>query len=421
MDEVVNRNPSPKRRRVQDENMQPPGMGNKEVEQNAGIAAADVKKADLPAGLTEDQRLRIERNRMLALQRKQQRQVVEPTASPQAPSPTVAATPLVAAQLAGSHPIAQPTPRPADVHSAVPHERASPQTDEQMAAQPPAPAIQPDLSIMVAEVMDELGEAGNQDSTTSSSSDDSDSSSDDGSSSSDSSSEDSSSTSSSSSEEAEVSCPPGVKAAPTSSLTDEQRERIERNRQAAMERKRRLQEAPATPRPIPAKTAATPVKELEYTPAEERDGKQKLVAQLLCRWWYVLPEWPPKGFDYEKELARRLLRCVPIEQWDTEPELDSAGLRKVYALSQFPGRYRNSAGMLLDLRPVEGRPSYDRFITKSVPELYRLLLVAYRNQLMDAKAQGNLGPTHKAHVEELQKRISEVRGKAMFAMTFIKK
>merc|ERR1712194_494526 len=27
---------------------------------------------------------------------------------------------------------------------------------------------------------------------------------------------------------------------------------------------------------------------------EERNAKQTLVAQVLCRWWYVLPHWPPE-------------------------------------------------------------------------------------------------------------------------------
>ncbi|CAJ1384841.1 unnamed protein product [Effrenium voratum] len=116
-------------------------------------------------------------------------------------------------------------------------------------------------------------------------------------------------------------------------------------------------------------------------PKKERNAKQKLVATLLCRWWYVLPDWPPRSFDYDAALARRGYRQVPVEVFESEPEGE---LRKCFPLSGgYRGLFRDEQGLLIDVRPVEGRPSYDQLMLRSTPELHQLVVLAYTRQLED--------------------------------------
>ena len=30
--------------------------------------------------------------------------------------------------------------------------------------------------------------------------------------------------------------------------------------------------------------------------------KKDIINDLLCRWWYILPEWPPTNYNYDKAL-----------------------------------------------------------------------------------------------------------------------
>lgn len=117
---------------------------------------------------------------------------------------------------------------------------------------------------------------------------------------------------------------------------------------------------------------------------KDRTSKEQLVADLLCRWWYVLPDWPPTDEAYyQAELARRSLRKVTIEEWEWLPEVDEKGRRKVYELSQYRGMFRNSDGDLINTRPQETCPCFANFMKKDVTELYDLLVLAYENQLKD--------------------------------------
>mmetsp|Transcript_3318 Transcript_3318/g.9408 ORF Transcript_3318/g.9408 Transcript_3318/m.9408 type:complete len:272 (-) Transcript_3318:215-1030(-) len=119
---------------------------------------------------------------------------------------------------------------------------------------------------------------------------------------------------------------------------------------------------------------------------KDRSPKEALVADLLCRWWYVFPDWPPSEEEYyQAELQKRSLRKVSMEEWEWLPELDEKGRRKVYELSQYRGMFRNSAGELIDVRPHETCPCYANFMKKDVKELWELLVVAYQKQLEDLK------------------------------------
>jgi hypothetical protein len=113
----------------------------------------------------------------------------------------------------------------------------------------------------------------------------------------------------------------------------------------------------------------------------DRAPKEKLVADLLCRWWYVLPEWPPANFDYASELDKNNLRVVGLDHWEEEPDQDSKGRVKCYAISQYRGLFRDAFQKLHDLRPLEGKPCFTELAKKSEKELSSLLVQAVSKQL----------------------------------------
>lgn len=140
---------------------------------------------------------------------------------------------------------------------------------------------------------------------------------------------------------------------------------------------------------------------------KDRSSKEQVVADLLCRWWYVLPDWPPNDEDfYQAELARQSLRKVSIAEWEWVPETDSNGRRKVYELKQFRGLFRNSTGDLIDLRPKETCPCFANFMKKDVAELYEMLVVAFENQMKDLK---NSKYNETQLEQELKVRLTKVR------------
>eukprot|EP00438_Fugacium_kawagutii_P027034 Skav201245 [mRNA] locus=scaffold3106:68129:81563:- [translate_table: standard] len=103
------------------------------------------------------------------------------------------------------------------------------------------------------------------------------------------------------------------------------------------------------------------------------------------RWWYVLPDWPPKDFDYAAALAARGYRAVPVSEFeeaaDLEGELRTVGShhKKVFALPNgYEGLYRDEQGSLIDATPASlTNGGKDR----SNAELHELLLLAYTRQL----------------------------------------
>lgn len=210
-------------------------------------------------------------------------------------------------------------------------------------------------------------------------------------------------------------------------LDPKQLERIEENRRKALERRMKKK----APEAATEEKAIEDVKEQvddgwklppgvpEPKPVEERDARHTLVAQLLCRWWFALPPWPPENYDFDSELLKRRFRRIPINVFDQHPEFDEQGFRKAYELEQFKGCFRTSDGLLLDLRPIEGRPSYDQFMLKSTPELYRLLIKALDCQLMELFAETQkkgASQDHEVYLKDLRKQAAKVRQKATFFM-----
>jgi hypothetical protein len=209
-------------------------------------------------------------------------------------------------------------------------------------------------------------------------------------------------------------------------LSEEQIRRMEENRSAAMARKKRqVAEESAAVEPESSQSKASKEDaDDEMPPAKVRDAKEVIVAKLLCRWWFALPVWPPENFDYEAELTKRRCRRVSVAAFGDEPEFDERGFCKVYELSTLPGIFRTVDGKMLDLRPVEGKPSYNEMMRKSKQELYRLLIKAYDAQLMELFALTNSRGASKESDEFLaavRKEASEVRQKASFYLMFSKK
>ncbi|GBE59853.1 hypothetical protein, conserved [Babesia ovata] len=115
--------------------------------------------------------------------------------------------------------------------------------------------------------------------------------------------------------------------------------------------------------------------------SKNRTDKDVLVAKLLCRWWYVLPDWPPKDYNYHEQLQKNMLKCYPVKEFEDRENVDSNGYRKCYQLSAFPGVFRDFKGVAYDLRPLEGKPCYNNMIQKSEAELRSLIKKAIKNQI----------------------------------------
>mmetsp|Transcript_7156 Transcript_7156/g.15532 ORF Transcript_7156/g.15532 Transcript_7156/m.15532 type:complete len:262 (-) Transcript_7156:157-942(-) len=145
-----------------------------------------------------------------------------------------------------------------------------------------------------------------------------------------------------------------------------------------------------------------------------RSVKEEAVATLLCRWWYALPDWPPMDDAfYEAELKKRSLRKVKIQEWEWVPEIDDKGRKKVYELSQFKGLFRDSSGVLTDLRPAETCPCYENLMQKDLPELYGLIVTAIENQLQQLTTMSKYNEDKL--VSELKAKLAHYRNKAQEA------
>jgi len=154
---------------------------------------------------------------------------------------------------------------------------------------------------------------------------------------------------------------------------------------------------------------------------KDRSPKQDLVAKILCRWWYVLPHWPPEDFDYTVAavLQDRGFRRVDVATFHLESERDAHGCEKVFALKDWLGLYRTGYGELVDVRPVEGRPSYDRLMLRSTPELHRLLITALSRQLVELRAQPIRCSEDEVFRQELGQELTKAKRKASFVLSLM--
>ncbi|CXI22845.1 conserved Plasmodium protein, unknown function [Plasmodium berghei] len=139
-----------------------------------------------------------------------------------------------------------------------------------------------------------------------------------------------------------------------------------------------------------------------------RSPKEKLVAQLLTRWWYVLPDWPIPYYDYTTELENKKLKLVSLEEFEDHEDIDKHGFKKVYEISAFPGVFRDSLGTAYDLRDKETCPCYNNFIKKTDLELLQLICAAIKNQIICLK-NSVYNETYKEVI--LEKELKEAESK----------
>jgi hypothetical protein len=126
-----------------------------------------------------------------------------------------------------------------------------------------------------------------------------------------------------------------------------------------------------------------------------------LVYELLKRWWYALPTWPPENFDTSKKLEENKLRLVKIADWKREPKFDKDNFEKCFEL---PGKkyvYLNNEGKIFDFRPEEGKPSYNNFIKLPDIKLHEYLVKALKGQLDELEKRNSINE------KELRKTIKE--------------
>lgn len=137
---------------------------------------------------------------------------------------------------------------------------------------------------------------------------------------------------------------------------------------------RKSQVSKGTPSKSRPKTVVGPIeKNIKYF-----SKKENIANELACRWWYVLPDWPPR-MDYP--LSSQNLRLVESSKFNFEPEVDSKGFKKVIQLESYPGVFQDSIGRLYDLRPYDTCPNLRNFMKKETKELLDLTIKAMSKQI----------------------------------------
>jgi hypothetical protein len=129
--------------------------------------------------------------------------------------------------------------------------------------------------------------------------------------------------------------------------------------------------------------------------------KGVLVYELLKRWWYALPPWPPQNYDTSEKLKQNKLRLVKISDWKREPKYDNDNLEKCFELPGYKYVYLNNDGKIFDLRPEEGKPSYNNLIKLPDVKLHEYLVTALKGQLAELEKRNLINEI------ELRKTIKE--------------
>ena len=113
------------------------------------------------------------------------------------------------------------------------------------------------------------------------------------------------------------------------------------------------------------------------------NNHSKLVNELLCRWWYALPHWPPENHDISLKLKENKLRLINIQDWKKESKYDENGFEKCFELPGYKYILLDSNGKTYDFRPQEGKPTYNNLIKLPRKKICGLLIKALQNQLSE--------------------------------------
>ncbi len=111
--------------------------------------------------------------------------------------------------------------------------------------------------------------------------------------------------------------------------------------------------------------------------------KRYYVHQLLQRWWYALPPWPPNNYDTSQKLEENKLRLVQEENQKKEIDINSDNYKKCVELPGYKYVYITKEGKIFDFRPEEGKPSYNNLMKLSDIDLHQYIVTALKNQLND--------------------------------------
>ena len=109
--------------------------------------------------------------------------------------------------------------------------------------------------------------------------------------------------------------------------------------------------------------------------------KKYYVNQLLQRWWYALPKWPPDNFDTSDKLRENNLRLVEEKNWKKEAELNSDNFKKCIELPGYKYVYITKDGKIYDFRPEKDKPSFNNLMKLDDIELHQYLVNALKKQL----------------------------------------
>jgi len=139
-------------------------------------------------------------------------------------------------------------------------------------------------------------------------------------------------------------------------------------------------------RPLPEKKSDSVRKSTSNLPINKKGAgslkqKEEIVQEILKRWWYVIPEWPPANFNYADLLVNAGLRKVDLEIWKLEPNVDEAGKKKVFELEWFKGVFKDFEGKTYDFRPRDSCPCYSELNKKDKKDLLAMLKTALDNQI----------------------------------------
>ena len=118
--------------------------------------------------------------------------------------------------------------------------------------------------------------------------------------------------------------------------------------------------------------------------------KGKLVYELLERWWYALPSWPPENYDVSEKMKDNKLRLIKITDWKKEPKVDKDNFEKCMELPGFKYVYLTTDGKVFDFRPEEGKPSYNNLIKLPDVKLHEYLVKAYKGQLEELEKRNSI-------------------------------
>ena len=72
-------------------------------------------------------------------------------------------------------------------------------------------------------------------------------------------------------------------------------------------------------------------------------SKHLVVYEILKRWWYGMPDWPPKNTNYKQLLGEKGFYIVSADEFQQSAEQDASGKHKVYEIPGFTGLFFNSS------------------------------------------------------------------------------